>query len=132
MLMAVIKANRAIDTARKDILDEEVSVAAVTQAGFSRDGQRMAISVPVPQHKAVKPMRAAIHRYEATHQLMGTEFTLVAYGDDPQYLTAVGNEVLRDRPARGPDELYKPKSELPLSTDSGLTKRLCGPKLLSC
>ena len=41
-------------------------------------------------------MRDAITRYEAAHQAMGTEFTLVAYGDDPQYLMAVGNEVFEE------------------------------------
>ena len=40
-------------------------------------------------------MRDAITRYEAAHQAMGTEFTLVAYGDDPQYLTAVGAQYWR-------------------------------------
>lgn len=52
-------------------------------------------------------------RYEASHQAMGTEFTLVAYGDDAQHLTAVGNEIFEEI-----DRLdaqmsnYDPKSEL--------------------
>ena len=41
-------------------------------------------------------MRATVIRYEASHLAMGTEFTLVSYGDDAQYLAAVGNEVFEE------------------------------------
>ncbi len=103
----------------------------MTPSWFSRDGQRWLSRVPVPQHKAVKPMRAAITRYEATHQAMGTEFTLVAYGDDPQYLTAVGNEVFEeiDR-LEGQMSIYKPKSELSVINRTAASRSVCvEPKL---
>jgi len=54
------------------------------------------LACPFRSIRPWKPMRAAITRYEAAHLAMGTEFTLVAYGDDPQYLTAVGNEVFEE------------------------------------
>ena len=76
-------------------------------------------------------MRAAITRYEATHQAMGTEFTLVAYGDDPQYLTAVGNEVFEeiDR-LEGQMSIYKPKSELSVINRTASSRSVCvEPKL---
>ncbi|HEY2988381.1 MAG TPA: FAD:protein FMN transferase [Candidatus Binatia bacterium] len=52
-------------------------------------------------------------RYQAAHEAMGTEFALIAYGDDTRHLTAVGNEVFEEI-----DRLdsqmsnYKPRSEL--------------------
>jgi len=76
-------------------------------------------------------MRAAITRYEAAHQAMGTEFTLVAYGDDPQYLTAVGNEVFDeiDR-LEGQMSIYKPKSELSVINRTAASRSVCAePKL---
>ena len=52
-------------------------------------------------------------RYEASHESMGTEFALVAYGNDDRHLVAVGDEVFEEI-----DRLdtqmsnYKPKSEI--------------------
>jgi thiamine biosynthesis lipoprotein len=76
-------------------------------------------------------MRAAITRYEAAHEAMGTEFTLVAYGDDPQHLMAVGNEVF-DEIDRLEDQMsiYKPKSELSVINRTAASKSVCvEPKL---
>ena len=41
-------------------------------------------------------MRPAVIRYEASHLAMGTEFTLVCYGSDGQYLAEVGHEVFEE------------------------------------
>src|SRR6266850_1156583 len=76
-------------------------------------------------------MRAAITRYEAAHQAMGTEFTLVAYGDDPRHLAAVGNEVFEeiDR-LEGQMSIYKPKSELSIINRTAASRSVCvEPKL---
>ena len=78
-------------------------------------------------------MRDAITRYEAAHQAMGTEFTLVAYGDDPQYLMAVGNEVFEeiDR-LEGQMSIYRPKSELSVINRTAAARSVCvEPKLFA-
>jgi FAD:protein FMN transferase len=58
-------------------------------------------------------MRPAVIRYEASHLAMGTEFTLVCYGDNRQYLAEVGHEVFEeiDR-LEAQLSKYNPKSEI--------------------
>jgi FAD:protein FMN transferase len=76
-------------------------------------------------------MRAAITRYEASHQAMGSEFTVVAYGDDPQYLTAVGNEVFEeiDRLERQMS-IFNPKSELSVINRTAASRSVCVEPIL--
>src|SRR2546422_11081462 len=76
-------------------------------------------------------MPAAVIRYEASHLAMGTEFALVAYGDDPQYLTAVGNEVFEeiDR-LEAQLSKFNPKSELSVINRTAASGNICvEPKL---
>jgi thiamine biosynthesis lipoprotein len=64
---------------------------------------------------SASPLRAQAQsiRYEASHDAMGTEFTVVAYGRDAKYLGEVANEVFEEI-----DRLdaqmsnYKPESEI--------------------
>lgn len=58
-------------------------------------------------------MRTDVIRYEASHLAMGTEFTLVCYGNDGQYLAEVGNQVFEevDR-LEAQLSKYNPRSEI--------------------
>src|SRR6266568_9072922 len=61
------------------------------------------------------PCRAAetLVRYEATHEAMGTVFTVAAYGPDATYLAEVVNEVFEEIDSLdGQMSNYKPESEL--------------------
>ena len=76
-------------------------------------------------------MPAAVIRYEASHLAMGTEFALVAYGDDPQYLTEVGNEVFEeiDR-LEAQLSKFNPKSEVSVINRTAASGNICvEPKL---
>lgn len=76
-------------------------------------------------------MRVAVTRYEASHQAMGTEFTLVTYGDDAQYLTAVGSEIFEEIDRLDAQmSKYNPKSELSAINRTAARRSVCvEPKL---
>ena len=63
----------------------------------------------------LSPVQAAdtVVRYEASHEVMGTVFTVVVYGQDRDYLAEVVNQVFEevDR-LDGQMSNYKPESEL--------------------
>jgi len=64
---------------------------------------------------------------------MATEFALVAYGDDPQYLSAVGNEVFEeiDR-LEAQLSKFNPKSELSVINRTAASGSICvEPKLFA-
>src|SRR3990172_4194377 len=73
----------------------------------------------------------ALVRYEASHQAMGTVFTVVAYGEDGQHLAEVTNQVFEEV-----DRLdaqmsnYKPESELSaLNREAARRPVLVEPKI---
>lgn len=71
-------------------------------------------------------MPAAVIRYEVSHLAMGTEFILVSYGEDAQYLAAVGNEVFEeiDR-LEAQLSKYNPESEISFINRTAAWRGVC-------
>jgi len=91
-------------------------VAGVTVATGS-SGWPAARGSSQPLHAATARQATAasqpLERYEASHQSMGTEFTVAAYGRDPKFLAETVEQVFEeiDR-LDGQMSNYKPESEL--------------------
>jgi thiamine biosynthesis lipoprotein len=72
-------------------------------------------------------------RYEASHDAMGTDFTVVAYGRDAKYLGEVANEVFEEID-RLDDQMsnYKPESEISaLNRDAARRAMIIEPALFA-
>jgi len=85
---------------------------------------------PNPESRAPSPETSPV-RYEASHQAMGTEYTVVAYGRDQTFLSEVVNQVFEEI-----DQLdaqmsnYKPESELStVNRDAAQHEVLVEPRL---
>jgi thiamine biosynthesis lipoprotein len=75
---------------------------------------------------AFRAADAELVRYEATHETMGTTFTVVAYGADAAHVAAVAGEVFEEFDAIDAQmSHYRPESEL-----SGINRQAAARELL--
>jgi FAD:protein FMN transferase len=106
------------------------SLLAVIGRGQARAGNHREEAAALHQTAASSP---SVDRYQASHQAMGTEFTVAVYGRDPKFLAESVEQVFEEID-RIDDQMsnYKPGSELSeINRDAASHPVLVAPDLFA-